>query len=112
MSLDDTRVEAWQEMQRKNLPYEPSLPLKGGSGGGTYDGMESRVSRLEVLVDVTRDDLRDIKTDLKTVINRLNDLPTKSDLNTWRWQWVATALAVISLTVGGIIGGLSLLQNH
>ena len=73
--------------------------------------MESRVSRLEVLVDVTRDDLRDIKGDLRTVINRLNDLPTKGDLNTWRWQWVATAVAIIALTVGGITGGLSLIAN-
>jgi hypothetical protein len=70
--------------------------------------MESRVSRLEVLVDVTRDDLREIKGDLKTVIDRLNSLPTKADLNTWRWQWVATAVAIIALTVGGITGGLSL----
>ena len=98
-------------MQELNLPAEPRLPLKGGGGDGTSGGMESRVSRLEVLVDVTRDDLRDIKGDLRTVIDRLNDLPTKSDLNTWRWQWVATAVAIIALTVGGITGGLSLIAN-
>lgn len=94
------------------MPQDPELPLKGGDGGGTFNGMESRVSRLEVLVDVTRDDLREIKGDIKTVINRMNDLPSKADLNTWRWQWVATAIAVIALTVGGITGGLALIASQ
>lgn len=112
MSVDDSRLDAWQRMQRQNLPQEPELPLKGGDGGGTYDGMENRVARLEVLVDVTRDDLREIKGDLKTVINRLNDLPTKTDLNTWRWQWMGIGIAIIALTVGGITGGLALIASY
>ncbi|MDT9012672.1 hypothetical protein RQP55_04410 [Novosphingobium sp. APW14] len=74
--------------------------------------MESRISRLEVLVDVTREDLRDIKGDLKAVLDRLNQMPSKSDLDTWRWQWVATAVAIIALTVGGITGGLSLIASY
>lgn len=112
MSVDDSRQEAWVEMQKQHRPTEPELPLKGGDGGSTFDGMESRVSRLEVLVDVTREDLRDIKGDLKTVLDRLNQMPTRSDLNTWRWQWIATAIAIIALTVGGITGGLSLIAGY
>lgn len=112
MSVDDSRLSAWEEMQKKNQPVEPELPLKGGDGGGIYDGMESRVTRLEVLVDVTRDDLKEIKGDLKTVINRLNDLPTKTDLNTWRWQWMGIGIGIIALTVGGITGGLALIAHY
>lgn len=112
MSVDDSRLGAWAEMQKRHRPPEPELPLNGGGGGSTFDGMESRVSRLEVLVDVTREDLRDIKGDLKAVLDRLNQMPTRSDLNTWRWQWIATAIAIIALTVGGITGGLSLIASH
>lgn len=99
-------------MQEMRLPKEPELPLKGGGGGGIYDGMENRVARLEVLVDVTRDDLKDIKSDLKLVVDKINQLPSKSDLNTWKWQWVATAIAVVTLTVGGITGGLALIASQ
>ncbi len=112
MSVDDSRLGAWVEMQQQHRPPEPELPLKGGGGGSTSDGMESRISRLEVLVDVTREDLRDIKGDLKAVLDRLNQMPSKSDLDTWRWQWVATAVAIIALTVGGITGGLSLIASY
>jgi hypothetical protein len=69
--------------------------------------MENRVSKLETHMEYVRRDLDDIRSDLKTVIATINTLPTRADLNTFRWQWVATAVAIIALTVGGIIGGLS-----
>lgn len=90
---------------------EPELDLKGGDGGGTYPPMESRVSKLEAYMEVTRDDLKDIKSDIKTLLEHSNTLATKSDLETWKWQWVFIALAVIALTVSGITGGLALINR-
>lgn len=52
-------------------------------------------------------DLALIATKLDTVISQTTDLPTKRDLSTFRWQWIATAAAAIAIIVGSIIGGLS-----
>lgn len=112
MSVDDSRLADWKAKQAKHRPEEPRLPLKGGGGDGTYDGMDSRVARLEVLVDVAREDLRDIKGDLRTVLTRLNDMPLKADLATWRWQWLGTGVALFAIIVGTILGGLAWLDPH
>lgn len=81
-------------------------PLSTGGGGGTYDGMSDRVTRLETHFEYTRKDLDEIATKLDTILDRTQNLPSKADLTTFRWQWVATAVAAIALIVGGIIGGL------
>jgi hypothetical protein len=69
--------------------------------------MNERLVRLETHFEYIQRDLAEIKTSLA----RLNDLPTKSDLNSWRWQWIATAIAIIALTVGGVVGGLTLINR-
>jgi len=66
-----------------------------------------RIVRLETHFEYIQRDLSEIKSDLR----RLNDLPTKSDLNSWKWQWAGMALAVIALTVTGIVGGLALINR-
>jgi hypothetical protein len=83
-------------------------PLKGGGGGGTYEGdMESRVAKLEAFNEVFRDDLREIRGDLKAIIGKLGSLPTKADLTGWRWQWIAASFVVFAIIVTGLIGGLA-----
>lgn len=42
-------------------------PLKHGGGGGTFDGMEARVAKLEALAEHIQRDLTDVKTDLRTI---------------------------------------------
>lgn len=97
---------AWIMLQEER---ERSLAerLHGGGGGGTSGGMETRITRLEAHVEVMQRDVAELKTDMRTMIDIVRDLPTKSDLTTFRWQWVATSVAAIALIVGGIIGGLS-----
>src|SRR3546814_7058822 len=68
--------------------------------------MESRVSSLETHMEYVRRDLDELRVGQATIIDRLNHIPTKADLDTWRWQWLATGLAIVALTVGGITGGL------
>lgn len=81
--------------------------LKEPIGGGTLPPMDGRVSALEIHMEYVQRDLKSIADKLDTVISQTSDLPTKRDLSTFRWQWVATAAAAIAIIVGSIIGGLS-----
>ena len=81
-----------------------------GSGGGGDDqpnNLDSRVARLEAFNEVSRDDLREIKGDLKAIISKLGTFPTKSDLESWKWQWMLASVAIFALAVSSIIGGLA-----
>ncbi len=71
----------------------------------------TRVAVLETHVGHIQDDVREIKADLKTAIGYLSVLPTKRDLDSWRWQWMATGVGIVALTVGGITGGLALIAR-
>jgi hypothetical protein len=42
-----------------------AAPLKSGDGGGTYDGMEARVAKLEAVVEHIQKDTAEIKTELR-----------------------------------------------
>lgn len=81
--------------------------LRSAGPGGTLPPVEERVTRLETHFEYVRRDLDEIKDLLKV----LPSLATKRDLDTWRWQWLATGLAIIALTVGGITGGLALIAK-
>lgn len=85
--------------------------LHGGGGGSTSGGMESRVTKLETHMEYVRRDLDSILLTQDKILEKLGALPTRSDLNTWRWQWIAAGLAIIALTVGGITGGLALIAK-
>ena len=88
-----------------------SPPLQHGGPGGTSGGMEERVTRLETHMEYVRRDLDSISSKLDKLVDNTAALPTRADLNTWRWQWSATGLAIIALTVGGITGGLALIAR-
>lgn len=90
---------------------EQQARLKGGPPSGTYDPMDGRVSKLEAHMEHVREDMRDIKSTLGTISAKLTELPTKSDLDTWRWQWLATGIGIVALTVGGVTGGLALIAR-
>lgn len=90
---------------------QPPALLNDGGGGGTSDGMEGRVAKLEAHMEHLQADVAEVKADLKSVLSTLTQLPTKRDLDTWRWQWLAIGIAVIALTVGGITGGLALIAR-
>jgi hypothetical protein len=66
-------------MSDEKQPIDVGEVLTGG-GGGTYDGMEARVSRLE-------DDMKEIKGDLKALLRdvpeikgKVSNLPTTLQL--------------------------------
>lgn len=54
----------WRDEKRQSLTPN----LKSGGGGGTFDGMETRVTKLE--------------TDMAYIKGKLEDMPTKDWMNT------------------------------
>lgn len=114
------KADMFREMQARNARFpieEPELPLNHGGGGGTYPPMETRVTRLETHMEYVRRDLDELKVGqtalagkLDAIGDKLNLLPTKADLWTWKWQWTAIGFATMAIVIGGIIGGLSWIQ--
>jgi hypothetical protein len=108
---EPTQIRPYYEKMGRVEERLEALELKGGDGGGTSGPMEGRVSRLEAFMEESRADSREIRSDLKAIIGSLGKMPTRSDLDTWRWQWMAIGLAIVALTVGGITGGLALIAG-
>lgn len=96
--------------QVRRMSSEDGVGLKSGDGGGTYDGMETRVTKLETHFEYIRRDLDEMKAGQAQVIEKLNQLPTRNDLWQWKIQWVVIIVAAVAIIVGGIIGGLSWLK--
>lgn len=104
--LDDTRRRL-ERLERQ----QAGEPLQGDGGGGTSSGMEERVAKLETHFEYVRKDLDEIKADQKTIIAALGILPTKRDLTNNVVAIITVGLAVVAITIGGIIGGLAWLDR-
>ena len=74
--------------------------------------MAGRVGTLEALASESRQDMREIRADLKAIIGRLGSMPTKADLEAWKWQLVLASVALYAVVVGSIVGGLAWLDPH
>lgn len=81
------------EMQR-NLDR-----LKSVGGGGTYDGMEVRVARLEKSFDTLAKDVSDMRVDVATLKENVRHLPTKP----WMFSTLVAMLAALSVIIGLIV---------
>lgn len=51
--------------------------LKSGGGGGTFDGMEPRINRLETRIDLVTDRLGTVDVSIATLTERIAHLPSK-----------------------------------
>ena len=74
--------------------------LKGGGGGGTLDGMEKRIERLEVGLDKIDDRLRGVEIKLATLNERVAHLPSKG------------YILIVVLGVGAALGALTLFPEQ
>ncbi|WP_163000320.1 hypothetical protein [Sphingobium yanoikuyae] len=54
--------------------------------------------------------MRDIKGALGQIADKLNQIPTRDDLWSWKLQWAAIGFGVMAIVIGGIIGGLAWIQ--
>lgn len=89
----------------------PGPPLQPPGGGGTFDGMEPRVARLEADVAHIKTDVADlksavrtmttdvtaIKVDLARLAERVGNLPTKGYIGWWITGGVAASIGVLTL---------------
>lgn len=71
----------------RRLSERQHADLRSGGGGGTSDGMEQRVGRLEEDVKELKADMKAIRIDLAEIKGRLFSMPTTLQL-------IAFAIAV------------------
>ena len=100
---------SWGEGQLGGAGRGSPPPAGGGHGGaGGVNALEARVSTLE-------SDFRYVRRDLDQIAANLSILPnlaTKRDLETWRWQWLATGIGIVALVITGVVGGLALINHY
>jgi hypothetical protein len=89
-------------------------PLQAGGGGGTFDGMEARVARLEADVEHIKNDISEIKNTSKEVANALHGLQIDFASLKERVTHLPSKGFIVSLVSGGVvflIGVLTLLSR-
>ncbi|MFO1162563.1 MAG: hypothetical protein U1E60_27255 [Reyranellaceae bacterium] len=89
-------------------PRAPDVGLKAGGGGGTFDGMEARVAALEAHMENVRENvglirtdskeaaksIGEIKTDIATLRQKVDSLPTK--------EWGVNALIKLAAVMAAL----------
>lgn len=94
----------------KVIPFNPSFAelaqevqrLNSGGGGGTFDGMEPRMAKLEARADAIDRRLDDIKSDIGRVENRLIAM---SDAQLTKWDVAQVVFFVMAALMAAIIFG-------
>ena len=70
--------------------------MKSGDGGGTFDGMEPRIAKLEALSETVARDLGDIKSDVRELRR-----DARTDFRTLFGALIAVALGLAGLMAKG-----------
>lgn len=107
MKIDD-RLRELRELESRHRERET---LHGGGGGGTSDGMEPRIARLESdmehvkkaieRIDGKLGDITTLKVDVATLKERVAHLPTKDELGTKLRTYFTIAVSVIGVMIAG-----------
>lgn len=83
-------------LQRQHIEQSVELQrLKSGGGGGTFDGMQDRVKRLEDRLDKVGDGLAEVRVQLATISERVTHLPSKG--------FIVSCLVTAVTLLGGIV---------
>lgn len=94
---------AGEEPRGEITPFPPerirSRPLNDGGGGGTFDGMDARVTALEKRFDRFEAKLDAVVKDLAEVKGRISAMPTT-------WQLLGMILAIMGASFAIIRFGL------
>lgn len=92
----DSVIDAAHRWTNKHADELDLPPLKSGDGGGTFDGMEARVKRLE-------DDMKEVKGDLKSLLVNSAEIKTLLQSTASKAD-VESARSSLSDRVSGIEG--------
>ncbi|MDR7102965.1 hypothetical protein [Croceicoccus sp. BE223] len=92
-SPDDIFLPLRQVQRRLD---EVESHLNNGDGGGTYDGMEARVNRLEERLDRLIDRTGSVEVNLATMSERISHLPSKTYIDTRLAGMLAAIAALIA----------------
>jgi hypothetical protein len=93
----------------RSVPAEPDTPLKGGEGGGTYDGMEARIAKLEAHMEHVQSDLAKLgglPADIAGMKSDIGNLPTKDYLSQQfdvQFRWIIGVVTMVVAIVGLIV---------
>ncbi|MGX1100085.1 hypothetical protein [Amorphus sp. MBR-141] len=102
MSADEEKISL--DLLRRQLQEARRAKdtLSSGGGGGTSDGMEPRIARLEKDMSEIKSDLKKIGLDVSETKGRLSAMPTT-------WQLAGLIIAIMGLSFVVIRFGL---QGH
>src|SRR3546814_9899988 len=96
MAIDESMKPQWErERKERGRDLEQAQTLQSGGGGGTYDGMEARVAKLESGVDEIKKSLTDIRVTLASIDERTKQMATKWD--------VVLILGAMAALIGGVV---------
>lgn len=100
MAIDESKREGWiREQRERGRDLAQAQDLKGGGGGGTFDGMESRVTKLEGEVASLRVEIAKefggVKATLAAIDERTKQMATKWD--------VVLILGAMAALIGGVV---------
>ena len=113
MTVDDRNKANWaQKLAERGRAIETAQGLKGGGGGGTYDGMdpwqtsvEKRLDSLDGRLGRIESDVATARIDVATLVERMSHLPSKGFV----WASMGTVGAAIIAGVG-LLGQLGWLK--
>ncbi|MEJ0095126.1 MAG: hypothetical protein WDN46_17420 [Methylocella sp.] len=82
------------ELNKYKREFDQRLhALQSSSGGGTFDGMETRLATVETHIEHLRGDVTDLKTDVRGL---------RSDM--WsQFRWTIALLGGLIIGLGGIM---------
>ena len=86
----------WQRSRAEAPEIKSGDGLKSGDGGGTFDGMEARVAKLEALSETISRDLGEMKTDIRELRR-----DARTDFRTLFGALIAVALGLAGLMAKG-----------
>lgn len=98
MSVIDRVQQQLAEMKRLREEQRGEGDLSGGGGGGTSNGMEPRIAKLEAQMESVRADLgrlSPVPVDVATIKENLRHLPTKGFVVTTTTTAIGLLTAVI-----------------
>ncbi len=84
------------QVRQERQSQQSGVALRGGDGGGTFNGMEARVAKLEAAIEHIQTDIADIKGDVRSLRDN-----ARTDFRVLFGAVIAVALGLAALMAKG-----------